>query len=54
MTVRELITELSKLDQDKGIWVLYDMYLPIVPIPNDVASEDDNEIKSGDYIILAG
>ena len=60
MKVKKLIEELSKLDQEKNIWVLYDSYYIFDPIPDDVADEEDVEqfkddgVKLGDYIISAG
>ena len=61
MTVRELIEELKKLDQDKGIWVAYDCVCEMFPpIPDGTAEEmhenifDYKGVKVGDYIIKAG
>ena len=60
MKVKEMIEELSKLDQEKNIWVLYDYYNIFEPTPDDVADEEDVEqfkddgVKLGDYIISAG
>ena len=58
MTVRELITELQKLDQDRGIWVFYDGGCSIFPpIPDDRAGGligSRHGVKKGDYIINAG
>lgn len=60
MTVRELIKELKKLDQDKGIWVAYDFPCDMfAPIPDSVAGVAHAEIfsekgvKEGDYVINA-
>lgn len=63
MTVREYIEYLQTLDQDKGIWVVYDGFCRVFePIP-DAEVDDDlaeyfNEnyrtnIKKGDYVINA-
>ena len=60
MKVKEMIEELSKLDQEKNIWVLYDSYYIFEPTPDDVADEEDVKqfkdegVKLGDYIISAG
>ena len=60
MKVKELIEELKKLDQEKGIWVLYDYYDIFEPIPDDVADEECERqfnnigVELGDYIISAG
>lgn len=65
MTVKELIVELQKLDQEKGIWVVYDGFIAFPPIPDkkaekrDICSEhftfepNDALIQIGDYIIEA-
>lgn len=57
MKVRELIEELQKLDQEKGIWVRYDSFDYFPPIPDETADEFDAEnhadVKKGDYIIKA-
>lgn len=62
--VKELIEELKKLDQEKGIWVVYDGYCAFPPLPDEEvdygADEDDAErfselgMKKGDYLIVAG
>ena len=59
MKVKEVIAELSKLDQEKEIWVIYDTFLAIEPIPDDVqkGQEEYQEgvvLNDGDYIITAG
>jgi hypothetical protein len=61
MTVRELITELQKLDQDRGIWVYYDYPCDAFePLVDAQATKEDERIfksegvKKGDYIIYAG
>lgn len=60
MKVKEIIEQLQKLDQDKGIWLIYDSHLPIRPeVDEEVINEEDAEyyrryeedIKAGDYII---
>lgn len=60
MTVRELIAELQKLEQDRGIWVFYDGGFAVFPpIPDDRADAYDEDchavrgVKEGDYIINA-
>lgn len=61
MTVRELIAELSKLDQDRGIWIFYDYPCgTITPDPPyETASKEAARIfeldgvKEGDYVINA-
>lgn len=59
MKVKELIAELQKLDQERGIWVFYDCgYNIFPPTPDDRAGEDDVDrsigVQEGDYIINAG
>ena len=60
MTVREYIEHLQTLDQDKGIWVIYDTYFAFDPTPDDVADNGDEKLhgrkglKAGDYVITAG
>lgn len=62
MTVRELITELQGLDQDKGIWVVYDSFYASAPLPDkyasaseaDYLSDEDTTVRKGDYLIIAG
>lgn len=61
MKVKELIEELSKLDQEKGIWVAYDYpYAMFEPLPDKMADSECEEwfkekgVKEGDYIISAG
>jgi hypothetical protein len=59
MKVKDLIAELSKLDQEKGIWGLYDRFALFDFIPNDEADEDDvarfwyRGMEVGDYIVNA-
>lgn len=62
MKVKELIEQLQKLDQDKGIWIIYDCFQPIKPeVDNVVRTEEDAEffrcyeedIEVGDYVITA-
>ena len=40
MKVKDLIAELSKLDQEKGIWGLYDYFALFELIPDAEADED--------------
>lgn len=60
MKVKELIEELKKLDQEKGIWILYDHFAIFEAIPDDVADEECESrfnhigVELGDYIISAG
>lgn len=60
MKVKELIEQLQKLDQEKGIWIIYDSFQPIKPKVDDVVkTEEDAEyyrryeedVKAGDYTI---
>ena len=60
MKVKELIEQLQKLDQEKGIWIIYDCYLPVKPeVDEEVINEEDAEhhrryeedVKAGDYKI---
>ncbi len=57
-TVRELIEELQKLEQDKPVWVLYDAYTAFEPTISPATGEEYTEedspyIKNGDYVIDA-
>lgn len=58
MKVRDLIEQLSKLNQDTDIWVMYD-YCYALDVDVDVATADEVEyvhkhkIKEGDYVIKA-
>ncbi len=66
MKVKELIEKLKELDQDKGIWVVYDGFDAFPPLPDDCIDSDEarylNEpdtpdeemVKEGDYLITAG
>ena len=49
MKVKELIEQLQKLDQEKNIWVLYDLCFPQEP-QFSASKEDSHEIKEGDYV----
>lgn len=60
MKVKELIEQLQKLDQEKGIWIIYDGFQPINPeVDEEVINEEDAEyyrryeedVKAGDYTI---
>lgn len=62
MKVKEFIEQLQKLDQEKGIWIIYDSFQPLKPEVDDVVkTEEDveyfrcyeNDIKVGDYVITA-
>ena len=53
-TVAEFIKELSALEQDKPIWIHYDMaysYIPEIGVADADTYDCDNRIKPGDYII---
>lgn len=57
MKVKELIEELSKLDQEKGIWIEYDGFAYFDAVPDAIADEEfmkyynGDRVKEGDYII---
>lgn len=57
-TVRELIAELQKLDQDKPIWQVYDFPYAYWPVEIDVADEtyasELKDVEVGDYLIICG
>ena len=62
MKVKELIEQLKKLDQEKGVWIIYDSFQPLKPEVDDVVkTEEDaeyfrkyeNDVKAGDYVISA-
>lgn len=53
-TVKQFIEELQKLDQDKPIWVYYDMCDALEPTISVVDELDyDEKMNKGDYIIEA-
>ena len=59
MTVRELIEHLQTLDQDKGIWILYDSCDYYEPTEDDTVVDLDKwdyeaGVRKGDYIITVG
>ena len=59
MKVKELIEELKKLDQEKGIWVVYDGFTAFPPIPNETVEDEsylipEDGMLKGDYVIWAG
>lgn len=59
MKVKEVVAELLKLDQEKELWVIYDCFLAIKPVPDDVQKgqekySEDVVLNDGDYIITAG
>lgn len=60
MKVKDLIAELSKLDQEKGIWCIYDGFALISLVPEeevdeyDVRNFENKGMKLGDYVINAG
>ena len=61
MKVKELIEQLQKLDQERGIWIIYDSFQPIEPeVDGVVETEEDAEyysrysdegVKVNDYVI---
>ena len=59
MKVKDLIAELSKLDQEKRIWCIYDGFALISLIPEEEADEYDvrafknKGMELGDYVIYA-
>lgn len=62
MKVKEFINQLSQLDQEKEIWVLYDRYIAFQPevevygenMRLDMMSDDiKNKVRIGDYVIDA-
>jgi hypothetical protein len=57
-TVRELIAELQKLDQDKHIWQVYDFPYAYWSVEIDVADETHaselKDVEVGDYLIICG
>ena len=61
MTVREYITEMQKLDQDKNIWLMYDPPFSVsVPEVKHLVGEnldyadmfEDRGVKEGDYALI--
>lgn len=60
MKVKELIEELKKLDQEKGIWIEYDGFAIFDAVPDAIADEEfmkyynGDRVKEGDYIITVG
>jgi len=59
MKVKDLIAELRKLDQEKGIWCIYDGFALVNLVPEGEVDEYDvrnfkNEgMELGDYVINA-
>ena len=62
MKVKEFINQLSQLDQEKEIWVLYDRYIAFQPevevygenMRLDMMSDDiKNKVRIGDYVFDA-
>lgn len=59
LTVRELIAELQKLDQDKPIWQIYDAFFAY-PASVEVVDEQaarrasSDGVKEGDYAFICG
>ena len=51
MKVRELIHELEKLEQDKGIWVVYDGFTAFPPMPDTKITKADAEYMSEDGVM---
>ena len=53
-TVAELIKELSVLDQDKPIWIHYDMaysQTPDISVADSDTFDCNDKIKPGDYLL---
>lgn len=59
MKVKEQIQELSRLDPEKGIWLVYDDYALVGLVPDRRADEEDvrcfkdKGMGIGDYLIEA-
>ena len=53
MKVRELIEELQKLDQERNIWLVYDLYLAYEPFPR-TANEFEVGINNNDFVVEEG
>ena len=57
-TVKQLIEELQKLNQDKPIWIYYDGYQALEPEVDISDGKDytselfEEKIEKGDYIML--
>jgi hypothetical protein len=59
MKVKEVIAALSKLDQEKELWVIYDGCKALKPIPDEIQKEQEDyypdvTLNVGDYVITAG
>ena len=60
MTVKELIAELQKLDQDRGIWIIYDTSYIFKPKFDETVSAEEEDhyredgFKKGDYKMEVG
>lgn len=50
MKVKELIEILKTFDQEKNIWILYDTYDTQEPEFIKCTEDENDEIKSGDYM----
>lgn len=59
MKVKELVAELQKLDQEKGIILLYDSFYVLNIFPLETATEEEAKmfkedgVEVGDYMIMA-
>ena len=53
MKVRELIEELQKLNQERNIWLVYDLYLVYEPFPR-TANEFEVGINNNDFVVEEG
>lgn len=59
MKVKELINDLSKLDSERNIWIIYDGYYPMEPNFDSYVLEEDvdkykeynKDVKVSDYCI---
>lgn len=50
MKVKELIEQLQKLDQERNIWIYYDMFAAQEPSFIECDEDENDEIKAGDYV----
>jgi len=63
MKVKELIEHLSKLDQERNIWLIYDTYFLYEPAVDGTMSKketkwwhdnDEPDVEMGDYYMEVG
>jgi hypothetical protein len=50
MKVKDLVEQLQKLDQEKNIWVLYDLCYSQEPCFTKYEEDENDEIEAGDYV----